>query len=239
MIAQVRFPSILAVETRDFVAPFQEAIRADYPVLRQEQAQNLILGPGILAPGRPETVWRFAGIDGHWRVSLSPDFLALETTRYGRRSDFFERLGTVVQALEAHLEPKQVDRIGVRYIDRLDGSALHDLTRLVRPEVAGILGAPVAGNMVHSVTESRFQVGKDQMVARWGSLPPGSTVDPAAIEASGEQSWILDVDMSSSSPAPFAAQQITADAKRFAERIYAFFRWAVTDEFLRRFGGSP
>jgi hypothetical protein len=26
--------------------------------------------------------------------------------------------------------------------------------------------------------------------------------------------------------------------RRFAEQIYSFFRWAVTPEFLKRFGGE-
>ena len=30
-----------------------------------------------------------------------------------------------------------------------------------------------------------------------------------------------------------------AQARSFAERIYSIFRWAVTDEFLRRYGGQP
>ena len=44
VIAQIRFPEILSIEQRDFVAPFQEAIRGTYSVLRQEQAQGMLLG---------------------------------------------------------------------------------------------------------------------------------------------------------------------------------------------------
>jgi len=50
VIAQLRFPEILSVEQRDFVAPFQEAIRSKYPVLRQEQTQGILLGPAGAAP---------------------------------------------------------------------------------------------------------------------------------------------------------------------------------------------
>src|SRR5580658_5911796 len=42
VIAQVRFPLVVAVEQRDFIAPFQETIRARYPVLRQEQTQGFV-----------------------------------------------------------------------------------------------------------------------------------------------------------------------------------------------------
>ena len=111
VIAQVRFPLVVAVEQREFIAPFQEAVRARYPVLRQEQTQGLVLSAGGVAPAPAQTAWRFSDLDGHWRVSLTPDFLALETTSYTRRSDFLFRLREVVTALEEHVEPKLVDRL--------------------------------------------------------------------------------------------------------------------------------
>jgi len=76
------------------------------------------------------------------------------------------------------------------------------------------------------------------MIMRWGSLPPGATVDPAAIEPTNQPSWILDLDMFSSGPTPFSVERAVQDAARFAERIYTVFRWAVTDDFLRRYGGK-
>lgn len=43
VIAQVRFPLIASIEKQEFIAQFQEAIRRDYPVLRQEQSRSLVL----------------------------------------------------------------------------------------------------------------------------------------------------------------------------------------------------
>jgi uncharacterized protein (TIGR04255 family) len=82
VIAQVRFPEILAIEQREFVAPFQEALRKTYPVLRQEQNQGLVLIGGSISPAKSQIAWRFADVDGQWRVSLTPEFVALETTSY-------------------------------------------------------------------------------------------------------------------------------------------------------------
>ena len=143
----MRFPLIIAVEQRDFVAPFQEAIRSTYPVLRQEQTQ------GAATPVQAQTAWRFADVAGHWRVSLAPDFLALETTVYTSRSDFFERFRAVVSALDRHVEPKLNDRVGVRYIDRISGQAVDDIAQLVRPEVRGIAGTPVSAQALHALSE--------------------------------------------------------------------------------------
>lgn len=49
----------------------------------------------------------------------------------------------------------------------------------------------------------------------------------------------LDLDMFSATPTPFVVDQVVEQAQRYAERIYTIFRWAVTDEFLVRYGGKP
>jgi uncharacterized protein (TIGR04255 family) len=238
VIAQVRFPLVVAVEQRGFIAPFQEAVRATYPVLRQDQTQGVILSPSGVAPVPPQTAWRFSDVEGHWRVSITPDFLALETTSYTSRSDFLLRLREVVAALSEHVEPKLIDRLGVRYIDRIVGDAVNDIAKLVRPEVRGITGTAAAAHAVHALSESMFALDNARILARWGSLPAGATVDPAAIEPADESSWILDLDMFSTSPMPFSVDRVVEDATRFAERIYTFFRWVVTSDFLRRYGGN-
>lgn len=239
VIAQVRFPLVVAVERRDFVAPFQEAIRPKYPVLRQEQTQRVILSAAGVAPVQAQTAWRFSDVEGHWRVSLAPDFLALETTAYTSRSDFLLRLRDVVAALDEHVEPKLVDRVGIRYIDRIVGQAVNEIAKLVRPEVRGITGTPAATHALQALSESIFAVNGARVLARWGRLPAGVTVDPSAIEPMNELSWILDIDMYSSESVPFAVDRVVDNARRFAERIYTFFRWAVTEDFLRLYGGKP
>lgn len=238
VLVQVRFPEILAVERREFVAPFQEAIRAAYPVLREEQVQVLVAGHSGVAQARPGIAWRFSDTAGDWRASLTSGFLALETTRYSSRSDLLARLTALLSAVDTHLEPKLIDRIGVRYVDRIVGEAVGDIAELVRAEVRGVAGEPVAAHAVHSLTETLFELGDDRIFARWGHLPPGVTIDPSAIEAVPEKSWILDLDMFSTNAIPFAAQDVVRHVERYAERIYSVFRWVVEDEFLRRYGGQ-
>ena len=239
VIAQVRFPEILAVEQREFVTPFQEVLRPQYPVLRQEQMQGLLLGPAGVASGKAQLAWRFNDIEGHWRVSLTAEFLAIETTKYTSRAEFIERLRNVLEALDEHVKPKLIDRIGLRYIDRVTGEAVNDVANLVRPEVSGILGAPIAAYAAHSLSESLFELSDARVLVRWGRLSAGATVDPAALEPVLEPSWILDLDMFSTRPIPFTVDSIVSETQRFAERIYAVFRWAVTDDFLRLYGGNP
>jgi uncharacterized protein (TIGR04255 family) len=234
VIAQVRFPEILAVEHRELVAPFQQAIRSPYPVLRREQS----LGPFGASPN-PQTAWRFSSADTEWRLSLSPGFLALETASYTSRGEFMGRLRAALVALEQHLGPQTIDRLGVRYIDRITGPALADITRLIRPELRGILGSAIASHAELALSESLFECDAGRVLARWGLLPADATADLAALEAVPETSWILDLDLFRVEPRPFSVDGIITEATRFSERIYAIFRWAVTEEFLRKYGGLP
>ena len=75
VIAQVRFPPVLSIEKQEFIAPFQEAIRATYPVLHPEQVQGIVLGPLGLAPGQKQIAWRFRDVEdafSHGLRSLPP-----------------------------------------------------------------------------------------------------------------------------------------------------------------------
>ena len=36
----------------------------------------------------------------------------------------------------------------------------------------------------------------------------------------------------------FDPEALVAEVRTYAERIYTLFRWAVTEDFLRRYGGE-
>jgi uncharacterized protein (TIGR04255 family) len=240
VIAQVRFPVIASVEKREFIAPFQESIRKEYPVLRPEQNRSVVLGPDGVRDARTTTAWRFHDVGSAFRVTLAPDFLSLETDRYTSRDDFLARFRRVLMALEEHVDPKVIDRLGVRYIDRVTGANLSDLPALVRPEVSGVLSTPLAELLRHALSEHVFVLpdGAGLVTARWGLVPSRSTVDPAAVEPIEEPSWLLDIDAFQRDTRALDVNTTITQARGFAERIYSIFRWAVTDEFLRRYGGQ-
>jgi|GEM_PF-196656 len=241
VIAQVRFPLIASVEKREFIAPFQEAIRKDYPALRPEQSRSVVLGPQGVVGTRSNTVWRFYDAGNAWSVTLAPDFLALETGEYSSRDDFLRRFEQVLHALKAHLDPQVIDRLGVRYIDRILGDNLTDIAELVRPEIAGILTTPLAEHADLSISENVFVLPDDagRVTARWGLVPARGTVDPGAVDPIEEASWLLDLDAFQVDTCPLDVVLVITQARAFTERIYSIFRWAVTDEFLRRYGGKP
>jgi uncharacterized protein (TIGR04255 family) len=242
VIAQVRFPAVMKIEDRGFVADFQEAIRKDYPILRPERQLGVLIGPGGAQPQDAGTVWRFETKDPDtWQVTLAPTFVSLSAKRYTRRQDLLTRLTVVLHALEAWLQPSMCDRIGVRYVDRVTGEQLDRIDDLVRPEILGVAGSDAAlGNaeVVHALSDALFRLeDSSQLRGRWGRLPAGATYDPG-IEPAREPSWVLDLDHYTSQPEDFDLASIGGKVSDFCDRIYTFFRWAVTDAFLDEFGAE-
>jgi uncharacterized protein (TIGR04255 family) len=241
VIAQVRFPAVMKIEAdSSFVATFQEAIRKDYPILRPERQLGVMIGPGGVLPQDAGTVWRFESKDPDaWQVTLAQTFVSLSAKRYTRRSDLLGRLAVILHALEAWLGPNVCDRIGVRYVDRIIGDPLSRLSTLVRSEILGVAGDPPAlggVEVVHALSDTLFQLDDStQLRGRWGRLPSGATYDPG-IEPAREPSWVLDLDHYTSQPEDFDLAAIGAKAAEFCDRIYTFFRWAVTDAFLAEYG---
>lgn len=241
-LSQIRFPTILSLLSEDGVAPVQEALKAEYPVLRQEHTMGVLITPdGVTTQDQKDTVWRFQSRAGDWQVSLGSTFVALDTAAYESREDFCQRLDRVVEVVARIAEPPIAERIGIRYFDRLnDPEQLSRLGDLVRPEILGGMAIPLSGDaaIIQTLCESLFAFPGGQLVARWGLLPPGAVVDPT-VPAVGEPSWVLDLDVFGAGRFDFHPSTVGAMTRRFADHAYRFFRWAVTEELLREAGGTP
>jgi uncharacterized protein (TIGR04255 family) len=239
VIAQIRFPMQLAVADSAKVAPLQDALRSAYPILQAEQVRHIVMPPGDAPDIKADRILRFSDSARSWRVSLSTGFVALETTAYASRRDFLDRLRAVTAAVEEVLAPPEAQRIGLRYIDRLTGSAVDRIDELIRPEVLGIFRSEIGPRAQQLLGEALWPIEEGTIRARWGSLPPGATIDAEAIEPINEASWILDLDAWHPGPRPFRTDELMHVTELFARRVYSTFRWIVTDEFLRFYEGEP
>jgi uncharacterized protein (TIGR04255 family) len=221
------------------VAPFQERIRGQYPVLQPETVQQIQLAFGnAAAKVEQETIWRFLDASQKWRVSLAPNFLALETPSYTNRADFLERLNGIIAALHATIDPKLTQRIGLRYISRVQDDALPLLSRFIKPGFLGALDTEFGHAAQHLITESLLTTEEGMLTARWGKLPPNATVDPRAIEPISAPCWIQDLDLSTDESHAFTATELAPLLESFAKRLYAVFRAMVTDDYLVFYGGK-
>lgn len=239
VVTQIRFPLVASINDPVFVGPFQERIRRTYGDLRRDEETLVTLGLDGATSQQKGSVWRFSDEPGGWEVALAPEFIALATHRYTSRSDFMGRLGAVLEAVDAWLQLTKVRRVGVRYIDRIGETHLNAIDRLVRRELLGPLlsGDPPEGHLQQSLTDGEYRFADETgMRARWGILPPKTTFDPA-IEPWQEPSWVLDID-AWHGECSFDPNTIRQQVQQLSDRIYRYFRWMVTDDFLATFGAS-
>jgi uncharacterized protein (TIGR04255 family) len=240
VIAQVRFPLHLPVRFPERVAIFQEAIGDRYPRLeRQDIAMFNLVPAQVTTQTMNDAVvhWRFSDQERRWRITLSPEFIAMETRAYESRHDFLERFEGILQALEDTLAPKLVTRFGIRYVDQITAQPACEIGRMLRSEVLGVAGS-LGASARQLFTELLVPAEPGDLLARWGKLAANMTIDPNLIPPIQEDSWLLDLDVSKTQELAFDTKYLVATARSAAERVYAVFRWMVTDDFLRAYGGE-
>lgn len=243
VLTQLRFLPVAKMESQEYIAGFQERVRKEYPRFSSEQVLLPVavqIGSGVSQPSL-RTFWRMASFDNKWVLTLTQDFLTLETTAYTHRADFVGRWTAIIDAFKQSFSDISAIRYGLRYVNRIDDPALMGrIQELVQPQALGIVSQlPGADKAEVSMSETLFSVPEGKMRVKWGILPGNVTHEPSILP-SPRRSWILDYDLFlENSTVPLDLGAIPGMASRFSERGYAMFRWMVKDSFLDAFGGKP
>jgi uncharacterized protein (TIGR04255 family) len=241
VLAQVRYPKIPLFGTEEGAASLRDQLRERYPILRQESALALVVSSsGVAQELSHSPLWRLQDRESTWKVTLSDDFVAVETGAYVSREDFCARLDQILAAVSSVGEPVIYDRVGVRYTNQLTGEAAGRVLQLIRPELHGLLSVPLPDRveLTLALSEVLFQVTDgDQLRVRWGSLPENVQVDPS-IPSVPSRSWILDIDSFTDASGDFDTADMAELTRRLADQAYRFFRSVITPEFDTFFGGA-
>lgn len=243
VLTQIRFPRLSAWARDDQPAnDFITAMSAEYPITSQTHELAVTISPGSVdtAP-TSERLWSIASADERWKINFGDAFIAVHTNSYSSRSDFFDRLERALDTFFKIALPPRVDRIGVRYVNRTaDEEFLEHLATFVRPEMLGTakLGVSEGVALGQSYCDSVFDFGDTRRLqVRWGVLPPGAVLDPI-LPAFDRKSWTLDLDAYAQRQCEVDTAAVIQEARQLAERDHRFFRWAVTPQFLKRFGAA-
>lgn len=248
VLAQLRFTGGLGVLRGDNpVGMFAPAFAdAGYPLIEEGHQVNIELTPEGVKPMQGGRLWTLRSPDRKWQVSLTPEFVTLDTGAYIDRDDFVQRLGDVIDALKSAVSIPGVGRIGYRYVNRAVGLTKAEIRKMVRDTLHGGIAVPEGNAQLHaSVTETTFSLDldpsnsgvKDGLLARWGHLQPGFVLEPS-VPPVNEPSWTLDIDAFRHRDVEFDRENLIPHVREMSERAYRFFRWSVTDAFLTRYGAA-
>lgn len=212
-----------------------------YPVISNLHEMAYTITPEGVTQQPGEKIFQWHSIDGVWHISLSRRFVTLYCTTYTSFPDFLERLMSVLDALETQVKVPLIERVGVRYVNRVTDSRLvENLGEYLRSEVLGYSGLTGVSDEVRlesSANQARYLVHDAALQVRSGLVPAGETVDPA-VPAAQVASWVLDLDASSERLEPFDVATVIATSGRLSDFAYDFFKYVSIEGFLKEFGDA-
>ncbi len=248
-LCQVRFSSMLGVTDPASLFAFQRAIQSKYPMALPVQEVHLIVGietnnPDIRHEQHRSPQWQFTDQEDNWKIVLSQDFLSLETRNYVLFDDFLARLQEALDALVQHIQPTIVTRLGLRYINEIRSSDLHNMnwSDVIRRDLLGPVAVPELAENTTQVTAVQ------QLLLRYpddlginiqhGLIPAGTTVRLRPQEEMPNQAfYLLDFDVFREFPAPRVLRMDTKEiyqyVKSYHKMIYRLFRWSVTEQYIK------
>lgn len=188
VLVQVRYSL-----TPELVEPDIERILAEHlprlPIRGQISGMAIVDGP---AQFQNEILRTFESVEPGRRATVSPQFVAYETSMYTNRADFLDEVEQVVKAIQDSRSPARVNRIGIRYtnvfvdVDQID--------EWFTPEILGLAAKHPALPPAMQFMQAIFRQSQSRGISvRSGLVPPGETVEPG-IPSSDAPSWLLDID---------------------------------------------
>lgn len=242
VVCQLRWPELSQLQG-DLAAVAQNFGKSldGYPLTSSASGTSYTISPDGVTQLPAETVYSWRTIDDSWHVNLSRRTVTLYGTAYTEFADFRERLSRLLGPLEQNLHVPLIERIGVRYVNRVDDPTFVDnVSDFVQPEVMGLCSlnnSTEQAVLQSSINQATYLIGGDVLHARTGILPPGQTFDPA-IPPVATNSWVLDLDASAERILTFDATAILEEQGRLADIAYDFFKHVSTDGFIKKFGGD-
>ena len=260
VLAVLKFYPVLKVDQREYIASFQDAIRASFPVFDraptlppiQVQVPGLTLEPTANIPPS----WHFRDISREWTITLSQDTLGLETRAYDGFDDFRSRFGNLVDALIEHVVPTLGTRLGLRFLNELrtgvaddqipksrsKSTERSDWRRIVRPELLGVAGLPEFQGHVQKSLQQIGLLERDGAAINLnhGIVPEGSIIDPpsaASKDRLHQPFYVLDIDayqeFGRGREFGVTTTGIIERLDGFHEAISRIFRWSISEDYLQ------
>jgi len=238
VVCQLTFPRMLELD-QDIPVEFQKAIRKTFPVASSSSGVEFEFSAE--AGGQPigqrlRQTYMFSGDGTGLTVTLCSSFVALTATTYTRWEQFREALHLVLRALVTNYDVPFFQRIGLRYVDIVDRSALGlenvPWSELVRGELLGLSAAPEVSSS--EVTElSSTSVLKTER----GSVRVTSGF--ARRSDSGNLGFLIDSDF-------FAERRVEAKPDECLDLLDEYntsagdlFRWCILGKLRDALGPTP
>lgn len=235
VVCQLQYDHNLAVADARTARALHDALggrRGPYPRVEQIQTQTVSIGvgPGGATPAvntNPVGGWRFSNEERTWVIAVVPEHVSVETATYTTWEEFHDALATVLAAVAEHVDPSFEQRLGVRYIDRLEGAEIERLEGwrdIISDHLLGPVLHPGFGPVVQAAQQQLLLALDDdgsQCSFRHGLLAgPGSPAD-----------YVLDYDLYREGTRNFDIEDALQAADRFNTYALQLFQASITTDY--------
>ena len=229
VICQVRYTALPTLEAQRPVA-FWQRIRDVFPYMEMREGIGIEapfpLLPQIAAALPRHKSFEFLSEDDLWTLSLTKDYLALACRNYVRWEQFTGRLLPALDALQGLYKPEGYIRVGLRYLDVIQRSALG----LTDVPWSDLLTAPLVGELAATELAADIEHVAREFVLRINDIPQSRVhVRHGFAQVAGidEMCYLIDSDFYTGKRVEVQdAINSLSSFNRYAGRL---FRWCITD----------
>ncbi len=238
---QVRYSDSARVLSGGVAAELSRRLAdAKFPYPRVDQVQlqnfNVDVGAGTARSESAGRGWRLQTEDGRWILTVTPDAVTLETTRYKTwREDFCARFCAVVDALCEAVSPKAETRLGLRYVDVIvDPPAKHmaDWKGWIDQSFLGPIAHPRLGSGI-STMQQQMSLNLDHDIR--ATLRSGVYPDAAR---DNTPTYLIDTDVFRESLVQFERDGIYEMIERLHDWNLRLFQMIITPAMLAHLRGA-
>jgi len=235
VVCQIRFDNKAAAEEPAVALSFHAQLGGEdgrYPNMEPIAGHeySITMGPNAAPATETKTLagWRLSSAEDGWVISLTAEYVAIETSAYQTWDDFRERLAELIAATAAQLAPAIEQRIGLRYVDRigeLELSEPQQWAQYIAPELLGPILHPKIGPTV-KVAQQALALELGDGIAC--GLRHGVNSEQGSVD------YLLDFDLSRQGGRAFEPEALLATADRLNEYGLQLFQAAITPELYER-----
>lgn len=235
-----RFSRLLEVDS-ELPTAFQKKVLPRYPLLEEREVMRFTVPTGPTEiPGPSENrgkVYEFISEDKIWKISLSSDYLTLNTTRYRKWEEFRDKLQDMLQDFLLVYEMPIFTRIGLKYQNVIDRTKLgledQHWAQILKPHVAGEFADK-------SFEEKDFLARQCSFRVRLGS---GDNVQVTHGIVRNTESNVMayrfDGDFYNEDQAKADIDGIVETTNRLNANSGRLFHWAIEDQLHAAMGPKP
>lgn len=238
VVCQLTFPRMLELD-QDIPVEFQKAIRSAFPVASSSAGVEFEFTTEGGAPPigqRMRPTYSFASDGTGLTVTLCSNFVALSATKYVRWERFREAVALVLRALLTTYEVPFFQRIGLRYIDVIDRTALGldgvPWSNLLRPELLGLSAAQEVSSSEVTELSSTSVLKTDKGSVR---LTSGF----ARRSDTGNLGFLIDSDFFAERRVEAKPDECLVLLDEYNKSAGDLFRWCITDQLRDALKPSP